>query len=123
MRRVHISQLVSPCITRARGEEAGEKLQRYTDVEHIEVDLGDIEMVSLSFLDGLISHFLRLGREQNIVFQIDTPTLEDKLARVAGIRHAIIYYRYGEREIQQAEPKLIDSHKATFMVTKDALRR
>jgi hypothetical protein len=120
---VHIGQLAYPCVTRVRGEEAATKLQRQVGINHIEVDLSGVDMVSLSFLDGLISHFLRLGKETDFIFKIDTPILEEKLARVAGIRNTTIHFHYDEKKIRRIKPKFSRPQKPVFIPTKEDFRQ
>ena len=121
-KHIHISQLSSPCITRWRGQEAGEKLQGYLEDEPIEIDLNEVEMVSLSFLDGLVSYLLTLGSMDKVIFRASDPMVEDKLARVAGIRLAPLFYRVGDGDIRQLVPKHTISKKPTFVPSKPVLR-
>jgi len=113
--QVHITQLVPYCVTRARGEEAAKRLRRHHGTKPIEVDLSGVEMVSLSFLDGFLSYFRHLGKERNIVFNIDSPDVEEKLARIAGIRCSAIYCHFVNQKVQRVEPRLVNLPKAILI--------
>jgi len=121
MRRIAISQLAFPCVTRARGEEASKKLQDYVGVDQIEVDFNGVEMISLSFLDGFISSLMKINKEKNVVLVIN-PQIKEKLARIAGLRNATIYHCLNGRAIQQIRPRLYESHDSVFIPNKAALR-
>lgn len=121
MRRIDISQLAFPCVTRVRGEEAFEKLQSHIGADQIEVDFTGVEMVSFSFLDGFITNLMKIGKEKNIVF-ITNRQIERKLVRIAGIRNATIYHRLDGQAIQQVKPKVYKSHDSEFVPNKATLR-
>ena len=121
MRRVNISQLASPCVTRARGEEASKKLLGYMDIDQIEVDFNSVEMVSLSFLDGFVTNLMKIAKEKNVVFIIN-PQIEEKLARIAGIRKATIYHCLDGQVIQPVKPKEYEPHDSVFIPDKAVLR-
>ncbi len=114
-RQIHITEIVAHCVTRARGEEAARKLLGYLEVSPVEIDLNGVEMVSLSFLDGLLSFIASYYKKPNIIFQIDRPDIEKKLAHIASIRHTDINYRYVKQPVQHVEPRPPRSSKTTFV--------
>ena len=121
MRRIDISQLAFPCVTRVRGEEAFEKLQSHIGADQIEVDFTGVEMVSFSFLDGFITNLMKIGKEKNIVL-ITNRQIERKLVRIAGIRNATIYHCLDGRAIQQVKPKVYKSYDSVFVSNKATIR-
>lgn len=121
MRKIHIRQLASPCITRIRGEEASERLDSYIGVDQIAIDFDGVEIVSLSFLDGLIAKLVKSHKEENVIF-ITSPDIEDKLARIVGIRSATIYCNSNDGIVQRITPKFYRSQGAAFVPSKIALR-
>jgi hypothetical protein len=122
MRRVNISQLAFPCVTRARGEEASKKILGYIDIDQIEVDFNSVEMVSLSFLDGFVTNLMKSTKEENVIFIINSQ-IEEKLSRIAGMRKATIYHCLDGKAIQPVEPKVYESNDPVFVPNKAALRR
>lgn len=103
--QIHINRLTPSCVTRARGEEAAKKLYAHSGTKPVEVDLSGIEMISLSFLDGLLFSFCKSSNKKRIIFYIDSPDTENKLARIAGMRHITIHYHYRGQEVRPVEPR------------------
>lgn len=121
MRKIHIRQLASPCITRVRGEEASERLDSYIGADQIAIDFGGVEIVSLSFLDGLIARLVKAHREENVIFIIN-PDIEDRLARIAGIRSTTVYCCSDDGIVQKIAPKFYRPQDAVFVPDKVAAR-
>ena len=121
MRKIHIRQLVSPCVTRVRGEEASERLDSYIDAVQIAIDFDSVEIVSLSFLDGLIANLVKSHREENVIFMTN-PDIEDKLARIVGIRSATVYCCSDDGIVQKIAPKFYRSQDAVFVPNKVSTR-
>lgn len=115
---IHISQLSSRCVTRSRGKEAGEKLQKYLESGPVEIDLCDVEIMSMSFLDGLITQLLASANTDMIIFRIDDPMVRDKLARIAEIRSACLFHRTNTGKVRRVVPKTPVSYKTTSATTK-----
>jgi len=90
---VPISQLAPRTVTRPRGEEAYQKLQEHLLAGAVEVDLGSATLLSFSFLDGLILQLLENNQLERITFVAPGPELQRKLAQVAGVRKAMIFFR------------------------------
>jgi len=122
MTRIHISQLAFPCVTRARGEEAGKKLQNSVETDQIEVDFNDVEMVSLSFLDGFVSNLISSDKENDIVFIVNDQLIRDKLAKIAGMRNTSVRYCVEGQAIRRIKPKAFNSYSSVFMPRKADLR-
>ncbi len=114
---VQVKHLSFPCVTRKRGKEAAEKLQAYIGNEPVVVILNGVEMLSLSFLDGLISDLASHDNTEKVVFDSINPIVEDKLARVAAIRDVSIIYR-SANEIRHITPKTSVPHDAQFVPMK-----
>ena len=87
---INITELSNPCITRNRGKEAATKLAKYLD-RFIEIDLNRAELVSLSFLDELICHYIKLVNNGNISFSTNDKNTELKLAKIASVRSVTIH--------------------------------
>ncbi len=117
-RHIHITELHSLCIMRWRGEKAYEKLQGYLQEGLVEVDLDGVELLSMSFLDGLVSKLIAFHLADKVTFRVSDPTVRDKLARIAGIRSATLFYRSGDQDTRQVLPKAEMLYKATFVASK-----
>ncbi len=59
----------------------------------------------MSFLDDVIFSLAASTNIRNVVFQTDDPTVLEKLARIAPIRHVIIRYQDENNEVQILTPK------------------
>ena len=85
--RLHITELESRTITRARGHMAYESLVRHLqDDQPIEIDLSGEQPLSLSFLDEIVRLLADSGRLGQITFVVDRPETLHKLGRVADVR-------------------------------------
>lgn len=120
-RRIRVTQLSSRCITRSRGQNAGRKLQRYLEAGPVEIDLDGVEMLSMSFLDGLICHFIEHGNEELVTFRVSDPAVKNKLARLAAIRCVTLYYRSGDQQPRRRISMLSPSYDAEFAPGKTLL--
>src|SRR5262245_6069493 len=90
---VLITQLAPTMVTRPRGEEAYRKLREYLSAGAVEVDLNNATLLSFSFLDGLILQLMEAGQLDKVTFVASEPGLQRKLAQVAGVRKAVIFFR------------------------------
>jgi len=122
MRKIHISQLVSPCVTRARGEEASNRLDSHIGTDRIAIEFDGVEMVSLSFLDGFVAGLVKSHRQEKVIF-VTNPQIEEKLARISGIRNATLYCCLDGGIIQRIVPKSYRAEDAVFVPSKEAVRR
>ena len=123
MKSIRISELSKICATRRRGQEASSRLQAYLKRGLVEIDLDDVEILSTSFLDELISQLVETDRIEKVVFKCSTSALEDKLARISGIRNTKIYYRLRNSRSHEIVPKPFEPPKVTFMAKKTATVR
>jgi len=121
MRCMHITELSSVCSTRKRGLEAWENLKRHLDTDSIEIDLGNVDIVSFSFLDELIRQIVAGQVDpQRIIFKVSDPAVRDKLEREAAIRCVFLQY-WSDGKLNQIVPKPPLSSEATFVSEKPAL--
>lgn len=94
---VDITNLTNPCITRSRGKEAALKLSSYIDKYHVAIDLRNAELVSLSYLDELICHYLDSVNKGNIIF-ISNKNIDSKLSKIAAVRSVTIHCRNSQNK-------------------------
>ena len=93
-----VTQLVPATVTRPRGEEAYWKLREYLPTGAVEVDLNSATLLSFSFLDGIILRLLEASQLEKVTFVASDTKLQKKLAQVAGVRNATIFFRTGKGE-------------------------
>jgi len=123
MKNIHISELSKICATRKRAQEASSRLQPYLKSGVVEIDLDSVEILSTSFLDELILQLMKADGMEKVIFKCSTSIIEDKLARISGIRDAKVYYRFRNDRIHEITPKPLEPLKATFVATKPASGR
>jgi len=116
--KIHITELANPCITRERGKEAVNNLRKYMKDNSVLIDLNNVEILSMSFLDEFIFWLAGSAVMRKVVFLVNEPTVYDKLARIAAIRNVWVYYRDSNNENREISPKKSISYKAKFMPLK-----
>jgi hypothetical protein len=100
VKRLHVTDLAIPCITRARGEEAFRAAKAHLDKHgSVEIDLGGIDLLSSSFLDGLINGLALCGLISNVTFAVDDAEIRAKLARIAGLRKVTLFTSSGQKRV------------------------
>ena len=118
---VSITELAPATITRSRGHEAYRKLQDYLAGEAVEIDLSGAELLSMSFLDEIVSKLLESRQLDRVTFLAADPSAQQKLARIAGIRNTSIFFRTKKEEPRQlVQPRQTDS-AVTFALSKQPL--
>ncbi len=95
---VHVSALSPLCVTRARAKQAVKKLMPYLSGNTVEIDFNDVAVVSLSFLDELVSNLTGPASEGKIVFRTHDKLIKNKLSMIADIRSCSIFCR-DEKEV------------------------
>ena len=121
MKSIRISELSKICATRRRGQEASSRLEPYLKSGMVDIDLDDVEVVSTSFLDELILHLVKIDSIEKVVFKCSTSILEDKLARISGIRNTKINYQLNGGQCKVITPRPFEPLKASFVKTKSVL--
>lgn len=117
-KRVHIKDLSSSWLTRARGLEAYGNLERYLAEGPLEIDVTAVELVSTSFLDELVRRLLESSLLENITFIVDEPAVVEKLGRIASIRQAQIFKRSSRQEARELVSPIKIHHEAQFVGAK-----
>lgn len=120
-KHIHIEQIEQPCITRHRGHKAFFKLQKFLETETVEIDFRSCEIVSLSFLDELVTHISESFDLEKVIFIVPNRAIEDKLARIAGLRNVTILCCLGTENTHRVEPKFPAMEKASFIRNKALL--
>jgi len=105
-RLISIKELSPSTVTRSRGSEAYTELLDYLKSgEPVEIDLRGQELISMSFLDEMVIKLSSAGLLDKVTFLVTNETIYQRLAQVAAIRCARIFYKPGEGE----ERKIIES--------------
>ena len=106
---IDVSELTKSTITRERGNEAFENLEKIikdNSPDIVTIDLTISDMVSLSFLDGIIVNIQKkLGlRRVKICFIVKNEDILKKLKKVVTLRDFKGYYRYvNEDNVKEIE--------------------
>lgn len=119
LKQIRIEELSSPCVMRTRGQEAAHNLEEYLGVaQYIEIDLGNVEIVSMSFLDELIYRLHESTNLGKVIFRVGDSVIKDKLERIAQIRSVKIRCRSAEGKVNVVTPRPSILHEATLVTTK-----
>jgi len=94
-RVIDITSVTNRCVTRSKGRQAALRLSSYIDdarICRLEIDLRNAELVSLSYLDELVCHYLDSVNKGNVVF-ISNRDIDRRLSRIAAVRSVTIHCR------------------------------
>jgi len=117
--QMKISDFTPLCTTRSRAKEASAKLIKKLQLNSgVEIDIGCCEIVSVSFLDELLTNLQSILPENKIVFRINDQALEDKLALVSGMKSIDIFYRINDEKVRKVVPRYVVSHEPEFQERK-----
>ena len=104
--RVSVKELSESGVSRARGNIAFRTLQGYLSSELVELDFSDEDLISLSFLDEMVLRLMESKQLQKVVFFATDPLIQQKLAQVASVRNATIFFRSDKGQPRQViQPK------------------
>jgi hypothetical protein len=94
MRPLSIRELSSSTVTRTKGNEAYRNLKDHlASTDRLWIDLRNHELISFSFLDQLISRLDDSQVLQKITFILASDSSYERLAQIAALRNATIYYQ------------------------------
>lgn len=114
-KQILIEQIEQPCITRHRGYVAYSKLQKFLATGVVEIDFRSCEIISLSFLDELITRISGSFDLEQVIFRVPNRSIEGKLARISGLRNVAILCSVGTENIHRVEPEFPTKEEASFM--------
>ena len=84
--KVELTELSSGFTTRRRGEEAYQRLLPKLRHGAVVLRLDGTDVLSASFLDGLLLKLVNDGHHGNVVFVTSNPLTKTKLERLSGTR-------------------------------------
>jgi hypothetical protein len=95
---IPVSQLANSAMTRQRGREASTRLLSYLDsYDSIQIDSRATDLVSSSYLDEIVLNLKAAGAFDRVVFLVSDQTVLHRLAGIAAVRDARIFYRTNPR--------------------------
>ncbi|MFC1947544.1 hypothetical protein ACFLXY_06465 [Chloroflexota bacterium] len=100
-----LRDLPFPCISRIRGKSAALQVLERVKQSPLHIDMRDVDMLSMSFMDELVFHLAASANMRNVVFIIDDQVLLNKLAHIADIRQININYKFADEQIKRLEHK------------------
>ena len=122
--QLDITALVPPlCVTRAKGESAYQELRASLGVDDVDVNLDCVEVLSMSFLDGIILSLINDDLRRKVTFKTEKKVTREKLARISEIRDVPIYCRSSGQAEGVPVPKLILPKSQPVYVSKKKKRR
>lgn len=117
--QLHVKNLVSSTVTRARGEEAFANLERFLEQGPLELLLDGVELLSTSFLDEIVRLLASRGEMDKMTFVTNDVLAVGKLARISALRRVPIYTRAAhDARRTLVVPKQLSSGDSTFAPTK-----
>ena len=86
IRVIHLSYLAASFSTRSRGAEAYEQLLHLLEDGPVVLDLDDVGVMPVSFLDAIILRLMDSGHTEDVAFKATNARARDKLRRLSGLR-------------------------------------
>ena len=114
--RLRLDQFSPCCVSRRRGEEAYDALKNHLNTGTVELELGGSDIISTSFLDGLVSKLLVNGETELVTFVTDDTRHIEKLKRISGLRSAILYSRASGQTQSQVPPSDIAKEEPILVI-------
>ena len=111
---VNLADLSASFSTRRRGEEAYERLLPQLGQGPLVIDLDSAELLSASFLDGLLLKLIQGGHADDTWFKTNDDRAKSRLQRLSGLRKVDIY-TYGQPAgVSKLEPRQPQRLKTQF---------
>jgi hypothetical protein len=98
-RIVQLKDLTPSAVSRSRGNEAYHKIMQHLDAEDsMEIDLRGQDLISISFLDEVVIKLQSVNLLDKVTFIFVADDIHQRLAQIAAIRSAQIFYKCSEEE-------------------------
>ena len=117
METQHSVDLVKLChsfTTRRRGEEAYDALLPELHGGTVELNLDGVDVLSASFLDGLLLSLIGGGHLESVLFRSTDPRTTTRLERLSGVRDVDIYSVDLQGRIQKVKRRQPNHFRARF---------
>jgi len=118
-KEIYINQLCDNCVTREKGNWVAQLLTNIIGDSQTVLVLDGTDLLSMSFLDGMISNVSKDAEKYNcLVFRTTNEVTVGKLTNIAAIRSLPIKFLDTNRKIETLEPKKTQTYKVSFVGTK-----
>ena len=94
--------------TRKRGAETYCKLLPLLQDGPVVLDLDGIDLMPVSFLDGLMLRLMKSGHAEDVTFKTTNSLAIDKLRRLSGLRGVDIFLKCPSGRFEKLKPKSPD---------------
>lgn len=108
-RMVSLLDLSPAFSTRKRGTETYFKLLPLLQDGPIVLDLDGIDLMPVSFLDGLMLRLMESGHSEDVSFKATNSLAIDKLRRLSGLRGVNIFLHCPSGRLEKLEPRSPDA--------------
>ena len=108
-RMISLLNLSPAFSTRKRGAETYFKLLPLLQDGPVVLDLDGIEMMPVSFLDGLMLRLMESGHAEDVSFKATNSLAIDKLRRLSGLRGVDIFLHRPSGRLEKLEPRHPDA--------------
>jgi hypothetical protein len=98
-RIIQLKDLAASAVSRSRGLEAYQGILKHLQPgASLEIDLRGQELISMSFLDEVVINLQSANLLDRITFIFAADDIHQRLAQIAAIRDAQIFYKTSEKE-------------------------
>ena len=113
-RMVSLLDLSPAFSTRKRGAETYIKLLPLLQDGPVVLDLDGIDLMPVSFLDGLMLRLMESGYAEDVSFKATNSLAIDKLRRLSGLRGVDIFLHCPSGGLEKLEPKNLDAPQVHY---------
>jgi hypothetical protein len=103
---LRIEELASPCLSRARGQEAFDKLLPLVAGKCVTIDLDCAETLSTSFLDEFVSRLNESHALDLVCFVTARQRVRRKLSQISTVRDLDLYASLSAEESASPLPRV-----------------
>lgn len=114
IRPIPLPQLSSSFATRSRGAEAYSRLLPLLKDGPVVLNFDGVDVMPVSFLDGLILKLIEGGYANHVSFMTDDARTKEKLQRVSGLRGVDVFVCGPNGRLETLEPKFSSTPHAQF---------
>ena len=113
-RMISLLDLSPAFSTRERGAETYFKLLPLLQDGPVVLDLDGIELMPVSFLDGLMLRLMESGHAEDVTFKATNSLAIDKLRRLSGLRDVDIFLHRPSGRHEKLEPRNLDAPQVHY---------
>ena len=113
-RMVSLLDLSPAFSTRKRGAETYFRLLPMLKEGPVVLDIDGIDLMPVSFLDGLMLRLMKSGHDQHVSFKATNSLAVEKLRRLSGLRGVDIFLHCPSGRLEKLEPRSPDTLQVHF---------